>query len=74
MLEWHRTRSSGTAHAVATSPVRPAASASADAEPDLDAWRAALLAWEAAYDHVRPDQALGTLTLAEFLASLGSGV
>ena len=43
-----------------------------DAEPDLDSLRAALLAWETCYNTVRPHQALGYLTPAEWLARLGS--
>lgn len=38
-----------------------------DAEPDLDSLRAALLAWETCYNTVRPHQALGYLTPAEWL-------
>lgn len=41
-----------------------------DAEPDLDSLREALLEWEDTYNRVRPHQALGYLTPAEFLASL----
>jgi transposase InsO family protein len=43
-----------------------------DAEPDLDSLRAALLAWETCYNTVRPHQALGYLTPAEWLARLES--
>lgn len=45
-----------------------------DAEPDLAAFQAGLRAWEDTYNRVRPHQALGYLTPAEFLASLGLGV
>jgi transposase InsO family protein len=37
------------------------------AEPDLDSLRPALLAWETCYNTVRPHQALGYLTPAEWL-------
>jgi putative transposase len=42
-----------------------------DGALDLLPLRAALRAWEAAYNHVRPHQALGYRTPAEFLATLG---
>jgi putative transposase len=42
-----------------------------DAEPDLAAFQSELRAWEHVYNHVRPHQALGYLTPAEYLASLG---
>jgi putative transposase len=42
-----------------------------DAEPTVAGLRPALLAWEATYNTVRPHQALGYLTPAEYLASLG---
>jgi putative transposase len=42
-----------------------------DAEPDPASLRAALLEWERTYNTIRPHQALGYLTPAEFLASLG---
>jgi transposase InsO family protein len=42
-----------------------------DAEPDLVGLRPALLDWEAVYNTVRPHQALGYLTPAEYLASIG---
>ena len=45
-----------------------------DAEPDLAGLRPALLAWEETYNTIRPHQALGYLTPAEFLASLGPEV
>jgi transposase InsO family protein len=45
-----------------------------DAEPELSSWREALLDWEWTYNHVRPHQALGYLTPAEFLASLRTDV
>ena len=40
-----------------------------DAEPELEPLRAALLEWETCYNTVRPHQALGYLTPAEWLAS-----
>jgi transposase InsO family protein len=45
-----------------------------DAEPELEAFQAELLAWERTYNTIRPHQALGYLTPAEFLASLGDHV
>ncbi|MGH3381075.1 MAG: integrase core domain-containing protein [Actinoallomurus sp.] len=42
-----------------------------DAEPELVPLQAALLAWETTYNTVRPHQALGYRTPAEFLASVG---
>lgn len=45
-----------------------------DAEPELEAFQAELRAWEDTYNRVRPHQALGYLTPAEFLASLGIDV
>lgn len=42
-----------------------------DAEPDLESFQAELRAWEETYNRVRPHQALGYLTPAEFLATLG---
>ena len=42
-----------------------------DAASELDALQAGLAAWEVCYNTVRPHQALGYLTPAEFLASLG---
>lgn len=45
-----------------------------DAEPELEAFQAELRAWEDTYNRVRPHQALGYLTPAEFLASLGLDV
>ena len=42
-----------------------------DAEPDLPALGAALRDWVWTYNHVRPHQALGYLTPAEHLATLG---
>ena len=42
-----------------------------DAPAELDELRAALGAWETVYDTIRPHQALGYLTPAEFLASVG---
>jgi transposase InsO family protein len=41
-----------------------------DAEPDLSSLQAALREWEQVYNTIRPHQALGYLTPAEFLASL----
>ncbi len=41
-----------------------------DAEPELAPLQAALAGWELVYNTVRPHQALGYLTPAEFLASL----
>ena len=45
-----------------------------DAEPDLAAFQAELRAWETVYNTIRPHQALGYLTPAEYLASLGVDV
>ena len=42
-----------------------------DAEPELAAFQVALRAWETVYNTIRPHQALGYLTPAEYLASLG---
>lgn len=42
-----------------------------DAEPELEALQAGLAAWEVCYNTVRPHQALGYLTPAEYLATLG---
>ena len=44
------------------------------AEPDLTSFQAELRTWETVYDTVRPHQALGYLTPAEYLATLGIGV
>jgi putative transposase len=44
------------------------------AEPELEAFQVELRAWETVYNTVRPHQALGYLTPAEFLASLGVDV
>jgi transposase InsO family protein len=44
-----------------------------DAEPGLPSLGAALAEWEHVYNTVQPHQALGYLTPAEYLASLGSG-
>jgi len=41
-----------------------------DAESELEAFQTELRAWEIVYNTVRPHQALGSLTPAEFLASL----
>lgn len=40
------------------------------AEPELEAFQVELRAWETVYNTIRPHQALGYLTPAEFLASL----
>ena len=45
-----------------------------DAEPELAAFQAELRAWEAVYNTIRPHQALGYLTPAEYLATLGADV
>ena len=42
-----------------------------DAEPALEAFQLELRAWETVYDTIRPHQALGSLTPAEYLASIG---
>lgn len=42
-----------------------------DAEPELEALQAGLAEWEVCYNTIRPHQALGYLTPAEYLASLG---
>ena len=42
-----------------------------DAKPSLEALRAGLAGWEVTHNTVRPHQALGYLTPAEYLASLG---
>jgi transposase InsO family protein len=42
-----------------------------DAEPDLAAFQVGLRAWESVYNTIRPHQALGYLTPAEYLASVG---
>jgi putative transposase len=42
-----------------------------DAEPDLAAFQVELRAWEIVYNTIRPHQALGYLTPAEYLASVG---
>ncbi len=42
-----------------------------DAEPALEAFQAELRAWETVYNTIRPRQALGYLTPAEYLASIG---
>jgi transposase InsO family protein len=46
----------------------------ADAEPSLVAFQAGLRAWEIVYNTIRPHQALGYLTPAEYLASVGVDV
>ena len=45
-----------------------------DAEPELEALQAGLADWEVCYNTVRPHQALGYLTPAEYLASLEAKV
>lgn len=45
-----------------------------DAPPDLAARQAELAAWEVCYNTIRPHQALGYLTPAEYLASIGIDV
>jgi transposase InsO family protein len=45
-----------------------------DAEPELAAFQAELRAWETVYKTVRPAQALGYLTPAEYLASVSIDV
>ena len=45
-----------------------------DAEPELEAFQAGLRAWETVYNTIRPHQALGYLTPAEYLASLTAEV
>jgi putative transposase len=45
-----------------------------DAEPELEAFQAELRAWETVYNTISPHQALGYLTPAEYLASLGVDV
>ena len=44
------------------------------AEPDLSSLQAELRAWEIVYNTIRPHQALGYLTPAEYLASVGVDV
>jgi len=44
------------------------------AEPELEAFQVELRAWETVYNTIRPHQALGYLTPAEYLASLGIDV
>ena len=44
------------------------------AEPELEAFQVELLAWETVYNTIRPHQALGYLTPAEYLASVGVDV
>ena len=44
------------------------------ADATLEALRPALLAWELTYNTIRPHQALGYLTPAEYLASVGVDV
>lgn len=42
-----------------------------DSEPELEAFQAGLRAWEVIYNTIRPHQALGYRTPAEFLTSVG---
>jgi len=42
-----------------------------DAGPELESLQAGLADWEVCYNTIRPHQALGYLTPAEYLASLG---
>jgi hypothetical protein len=44
------------------------------AEPEIEAFQVELRAWETVYNTIRPHQALGYLTPAEYLASLGLDV
>ena len=44
------------------------------AEPELEAFQLELRAWETVYNTIRPHQALGYLTPAEYLASIGVDV
>ncbi len=44
------------------------------AEPEIEAFQVELRAWELVYNTVRPHQALGYLTPAEYLASVGVDV
>ena len=41
------------------------------AEPELAAFQIELRAWDTVYDTIRPHQALGYLTPAEYLGSVG---
>jgi transposase InsO family protein len=41
------------------------------AEPEIEAFQVELRAWEVVYNTIRPHQALGYLTPAEYLASIG---
>jgi transposase InsO family protein len=43
-------------------------------EPTLEAFQVDLRAWETVYNTIRPHQALGYLTPAEYLASAGIDV
>jgi putative transposase len=45
-----------------------------DASPELEAFQLELRAWELVYNTIRPHQALGYLTPAEYLASIGVDV
>jgi putative transposase len=44
------------------------------AEPELESFQVELRAWEIVYNTIRPHQALGYLTPAEYLASVGVDV
>ena len=44
------------------------------AEPELEAFQVELRAWEKTYNTIRPHQALGYLTPAEYLATVGIDV
>lgn len=44
------------------------------ADPELEAFQVELRAWEIVYNTIRPHQALGYLTPAEYLASVGVDV
>lgn len=46
----------------------------ADVEPDLVSLQAGWAAWEVCYNTIRPHQALGYLTPAEYLDSIGLDV
>jgi transposase InsO family protein len=45
-----------------------------DAEPELEAFQVELRAWEIVYNTIRPHQALGYLTPAEYLTTVGVNV
>ena len=54
-----------------TGPTPRSSTRSPTAEPELAALQAGLRAWEVVYNTVRPHQALGYLTPAEYLALVG---